>query len=846
MCPDDCTPPVLCCSRVALIFILMAIGICPVFSDTPPAPAPAAGELRLDGAVKTLDVAKGSLVMVVTSFASPDGKTVTLMTPRAKTIVIPANAAIHSSDTTPRKLALTDLIAGTILAVVGKDSGTGAALVAREIAAGAPPAAGAPAPAPVETTTPAPGPTVALSPGPPIAPSSAPGMHPTMVLQLGHSAHVRAVAASLDSKLVATAGDDCSVKVWDAATGALRYNLDGNGSYVFALAFFPDGKKLASGGDDGLVHVFDLATGEQLPATMKHGSRILALAVSPGGTVLASAGTGSSVKLWDAATGALHQTLNTGSHDIGGVAFSPDGREIVSAGMNWNQNPVPDLAKVWNTETGQLLGTLTGHTAGIWAVAWSPDGNLIATGSSDKTVGVWDAHTYQAIPALQGHIDGVCSVAFSPDGKVIASGARVTGGGHPGEIRFWDAHTGQALANIAANGGAVTGLAYMHDGTLVSVGEDCAVKFWDRTTLKRTIAPSGVAKVLCAAFSPDGKWIAAGGSDNVIKIWNRAEGRLERTLKGHTLAVTCLAFTADGALVSGSADGTTRLWNPTTGQSLGATAAIYKGGVTCLALSPDGKLIASGGEDKEVKIYDSHNGTWMRRLAGYQGTIVSVAFSPDSKTIAVTSQDGITNLSNSDTGSFVARTEASPGVRAVRYSADGKSLQTAGVGSFVRVWDAGTGELLDKLRLAGMDAAECFGASPDGKTLAVGTSDGRLILCDSETGEAKASMTGHAGPVTCVGFSPDGKLVLSGGEDGIAKVWDAKQGKLLASLVSVASDDPELPGGWIAYVPDGAYNANAGAQRIIRWRVGDQLFPASEYENLKDPQAVGKALTGGQ
>jgi WD40 repeat protein len=106
------------------------------------------------------------------------------------------------------------------------------------------------------------------------------------------------------------------------------------------------------------------------------------------------------------------------------------------------------------------------------------------------------------------------------------------------------------------------------------------------------------------AFSPDGKLVLTGSTDNTARLWEAATGKPVATLSGHTGSVFAAAFSPDGKLVlTGSDDNTARLWEAATGKPV-ATLSGHTGSVRAVAFSPDGKLVLTGSEDKTARLWE--------------------------------------------------------------------------------------------------------------------------------------------------------------------------------------------------------------------------------------------------
>jgi WD40 repeat protein len=354
---------------------------------------------------------------------------------------------------------------------------------------------------------------------------------------------VNSVAFSPDGRRLATAGDDQTVRVWNAATGQQQLVLLGHTDRVQAVRFSPDGRRLVSGGDQ-TIRLWDI-TCEQESLTLQHRGGGRTVLFSPDGRRLASAGFGSFVPIWDTATGQELLRIHTHTGVVMGLAFSPDGRRLALAD--------DQAVRLWDTTTGKEVLALRVPESSINSVGFSPNGRRLATAGDDHKVRVWDTATGQELLSLLGHTDGVTGVTFSPDGSRLATASIDL------TVRLWDAGIGNELLTLKGHTGFVNGVAFSPDGRrLASTGLDMTVRLWDVATGQELLRLSRIRNV---AFSPDSRRLVSAGLDETVRLWDVATGQPVLALSGHQGRILGVAFSPDGRrLASADDEGVLRIW----------------------------------------------------------------------------------------------------------------------------------------------------------------------------------------------------------------------------------------------------------------------------------------------
>lgn len=430
------------------------------------------------------------------------------------------------------------------------------------------------------------------------------------------------LACASNEDLIAVRVAPRSLTLWDAAVQAPRRVLACPAGDVYCPVFTPAGGHLIASSERGTIWRWDVASGETVESWPGHAGIVYAIAAFAQGNAFASAGLDGHVRVWHSVPLASESPPEKHDQWIGAVAVDQENSAAVSSSHDGQ-------CRRWRLKDGKLLDSVTGAANGA-AMALSPGGQRMAYRVTEHAAGIcdWGVGVRQPIVQFEAQRDPIYCMAYSPDGRLLAVGggaAKTPWPGEPTDLRIWRVDDGTLLHQFSGN--------------------------------RRLVR--------CLAFSPEGKTLATGGFDRVVRLWDVAAGTQRAVLDPRLVHnVVCLAFSPDAArLAFATHDGSLWLADPAQPAAPLRQFASQDGYIWAIAYTSDGKTLAAAyGQDDHgaaetgaIKLWDTTTGEIKTQLTCSPRMPTALTFSRDDQTLVAGFRDGSLRFFRGPRAEFISR-----------------------------------------------------------------------------------------------------------------------------------------------------------------------------------------------
>lgn len=652
-----------------------------------------------------------------------------------------------------------------------------------------------------------------------------------------------ALSFQKDGTLVSYDGG-LAITTWDAQGRASRHALGGDiqGTDHFALS--PDGRSLLLRVGRVMAH-YSVTNGIRLVVEIPVRNRQGAMEFSPDGRFLLEQFDRSEIRVWDLRQGLPHRKWTAKQARGSPLALSRDGeRAWVRAADN------PKAIRLLDGPTNGAR-TLAGHSTRVSSAVPGPAGTLVSgdeggglilwpDGAGDDDDNGAPLNTW----SLPSRID---VLAVSPDGSNIAAGCR------DGLIWLVNQNSGERRS-LKGHTAGLAHLAFSPDGKRLASGDtDQVLKVWETRPVATPKAPAvPVQSLRRVVYSPNGKWLAMIG-DRATRIRDLSGERDEVRLPYPGWG---LVFSPDSRLLAigaetGAGRHSIRFWNLREEREEAAIPSPWE--IASLAYSPDGsRLVAgkgipmgrySGKHPTPYTVWNLANRTPVASVSVSRRSITDIVFNRDGSMMATVDHDGWLRLWETRSwGQLRGTRVGGAALRALVMTPGGDRLVTGGARDAVELWSTDSGDRQDAFRGHMGDVTD-LAVSPDGRTAASASLDQTVKLWDIRCRVESLTLRDFSSAVMGVAFSPDGTQLAAVSEAGALRTWHAPTAAEIDQDAFLLRSLSRHSGGHL----DGEMSVHAELARVAArqeqalgpehpdtlrswWWLGRQLWGARDYE----------------
>jgi WD40 repeat protein len=516
-----------------------------------------------------------------------------------------------------------------------------------------------------------------------------------LVLPIGHTETVTIVAFSADSRLLLTASNDQTAKLWQVPTGIMLADLKCKG-WFRAIGFVPGGNYIFTSNDSIRIwKTSDAKLHLTLPGKFP---KYAELCFTPDGN-RAISHVYDSIYLWNITTGEKLSSIYY--KDINSASFSPDGFRFIAAGRDGR-------VSIYTTEKQSHVLSFKASERGINDAQFSPDGKWILTTDYAKNIKLWNTEGKLQYD-LASFKDFLPSAVFTNDSKYVIGVVPITWWGDK-TAKIWRISDGVLVADIKGrfNRFSISGNNFNREGKNLVLpsqesGETYIYSFPEMSTV--TALKHSSSYILDAKYSPDGRHIATASEDNTAKIYNAMDGTLLVDLVSKTSGnIREVIFSSDRKYMVTNPNGPAFLWNTLDGTLANAFHTMDET-LKVVRFSADNQYILTISDKSEVRLWNAKTQEILvnnlkkdlpHRYVNYQGTF---EFTSDSKKVFIANHDRQAYLFETATGKVLATISNDENIEDAAINSTGGYVATVGFNNTLKIWDATNGNLKNQLQL---------------------------------------------------------------------------------------------------------------------------------------------------
>ncbi|MEQ9359127.1 nSTAND1 domain-containing NTPase [Coleofasciculus chthonoplastes] len=656
-----------------------------------------------------------------------------------------------------------------------------------------------------------------------------------------HVSKVTALSFTSDGKILASASQDKTIKLWTVGADVLK---DIKTTEIKSVFVSPNGQRIAEIIQDNSINILQI---NSTTNKVLHGYSE-SVSWSPDENFIASASMDERIQLWrrdHRRNYTLRKTIDLPNIKRNTIEFSPDYQLFIALSID-------NKLKLWRRD-GTFIKTIAKLGDDVSSIRFSPDSQIIASFHKKGIIKMWNHDGIQIAEIEEKSDNEITSFDFSPDGKLIFYPALDEYGVYNGSnknLKFFSV-AGKFLYEFKGNDDFYNYMRFHfspNEKTIGIISFDKTIKLWNPeknrvTTFQdinnlfvgMSLSPDGQfiagasingsvvlwnrdgkrlrtlnndVPVLDVRFSPDSQILALVGLGKTVKLWNR-NGTLLNILEHEAMIDDVVNFGANGQMLTKSEDGVIKLWS----QDGKFLQTFNTSDGSEINFSSDGNSIFSISSDRKDMEVWSNDGTLATSFDLESGSIITV--SPDGQEILSDNGDPVVKIWKGDGTVYKHLKGHEEKINSVSFSPDGKMLASASDDKTVKLWKI-DGTLYKTLK-GHEEKVNSFSFSPDGKMLA-SASDDKTVKLWKIDGTLYKTLDQHIKSVNSVTFSQDSKTIASASDDNTVKLWK-RDGTFITTL---QGHDNSVNS--VSFSPNGNLIASADSNTVYLWNRDGKLI----------------------